>query len=281
MGGIWLIADVGDWQLQAGRQRPSTPILCAQARGRPRERTRNGGPTGPRFSVDCKSGGSKCAVALSSGRRQRRQLRDQPRSEPFELELEELFDDEFEFELLEELELEFEDEFEFELLDELELEFDEPLLDELELEFDELLPATMKEPSLWLVIAAGGRSVCDGAAGYSFACAAVLASAAIPATSVDLSFQCLVMVVTPCFRLDRQLRSGGVTGDCRLYSIQKKPGRCSFTSGPSDGPRPALGLPPRLTSERLLQSPKDRRRGLRSTRPGHSLRRRRALRPRS
>ncbi|WP_254020240.1 hypothetical protein, partial [Mesorhizobium escarrei] len=86
---------------------------------------------------------SKRAVALSPGRRQRRQLRDHPRSEPFELELEELFDDEFEFELLDELELEFDDEFEFELLDELELEFDEPLDDELELEFDELLPATM------------------------------------------------------------------------------------------------------------------------------------------
>ncbi|RWO41922.1 MAG: hypothetical protein EOS11_16785 [Mesorhizobium sp.] len=75
----------------------------------------------------------KRAAALSPGPRQRRQLRDHPRSEPFELE--ELFDDEFEFELLEELELEFEDEFEFELLDELELEFDEPLDDELELEF--------------------------------------------------------------------------------------------------------------------------------------------------
>ncbi|WIW51278.1 hypothetical protein LRP31_19540 [Mesorhizobium mediterraneum] len=103
--------------------------------------------------------------------------------------MEELFDDEFELELLDELELEFD-----ELLDD---EFELELLDELELEFDELLPATMKAPSLWLVIAAGGRSVSRGAAGYSFACAAVLARAAIPATSVDLSFQCLVMVVTP------------------------------------------------------------------------------------
>ncbi|WP_288142855.1 hypothetical protein [Mesorhizobium sp.] len=93
--------------------------------------------------------------------------------------MEELFDDEFEFELLEELELEFEDEFEFELLDELELKFDEPLDDELELEFEELLPATMKEPSLWLDIAAGGRSVSGAPAGDSFACAVVLASAAI------------------------------------------------------------------------------------------------------
>ncbi|TWI42592.1 hypothetical protein [Mesorhizobium tianshanense] len=117
-----------------------------------------------------------------------RQLRG-PRSEPFELEFEELFDDEFEFELLDELELEFD-----ELLDD---EFELELLDELELEFDELLPATMKEPSLWLVIAAGGRLVSRDAAGYSLACAAVLASAAIPATRADLSFQCLVMVVTP------------------------------------------------------------------------------------
>jgi hypothetical protein len=149
-----------------------------------------------------------------------------PRSELFEFELEELLDDEFEFELLDELELEFDepldDEFELELLDELELEFDEPLDDELELEFEELLPATMKEPSLWLDIAAGGRSVSGAPAGDSFACAVVLASAAIPATSVDLSFQCLVMVVTPCFRPDRQLRPGGVTGDRRLYSIQRK-----------------------------------------------------------
>lgn len=142
-----------------------------------------------------------------------------PRSELFEFELEELFDNEFEFELLDELELEFE----LELLDELEREFDEPLDDELEPEFDELLPATMKAPSLWLVIAAADPRFSGDAAGYSFACAAVLASAAIPATSVDLSFQGLVMVVTPSFRLDRQLRSGGVTGDCRLYSIQRKP----------------------------------------------------------
>ncbi|BCH16476.1 hypothetical protein [Mesorhizobium sp. L-2-11] len=143
--------------------------------------------------------------------------------------MEELFDDEFEFELLEELELEFDDEFEFELLDELELEFDEPLDDELELEFEELLPATMKEPSLWLDIAAGGRSV-SGAAGDSFACAAVPASAAIPATSADLSFQCLAMVVTPCFRPGRQLRPGGVTGDPRLYSKKAGPSQLHFRS---------------------------------------------------
>lgn len=124
--------------------------------------------------------------------------------------MDELFDDEFEFELLDEFELEFD-----ELLDdELELE----LLDELELELDELLPATMIEPSLRLVIAAGGNSTSD-AAGYSLACAAVLASAAIPPISADLSFQYLVMVVTP-FRTDRQLRSGGVTGDIRLYSMR-------------------------------------------------------------
>jgi hypothetical protein len=65
------------------------------------------------------------------------------RSELFEFEFEELFDEEFEFELLEEFDELFDDEFELELLDELELE----LLDE----FDELLPATIMEPSLRLV----------------------------------------------------------------------------------------------------------------------------------
>ncbi|WP_342241470.1 hypothetical protein [Inquilinus sp. OTU3971] len=56
--------------------------------------------------------------------------------ELFELELDELFEDE--------LELEFDELFE----DEFELE----LLEELELEFDELLPATMIVPSLRLVM---------------------------------------------------------------------------------------------------------------------------------
>lgn len=211
-----------------------------------RQRMRNGGRPAPVLSVDCfrAADTSRSAPPLY---RQRRQLRDQPRSEPFEFELEELFDDEFEFELLEELELEFEDEFEFELLDELELEFDEPLDDELELEFEELLPATMKEPSLWLDIAAGGRSVSGAPAGDSFACAVVLASAAIPATSVDLSFQCLVMVITPCFRPDRQLRPGGVTGDRRLYSIQRKLDSISEQAGSEQAGAVAVSLPVLLT----------------------------------
>lgn len=120
--------------------------------------------------------------------------------------MEELFDDEFEFELLEELELE--------LLDEFELE----LLDELELELDELLPATMIEPSLRLVIV-DGRSTSGAAAEYSFASTAVLASAAMPATRADLSFQCLVMVVTPFSDGTGGFRSGGVTGEAGVYSV--------------------------------------------------------------
>ncbi|MEI5682672.1 hypothetical protein G6N74_28275 [Mesorhizobium sp. CGMCC 1.15528] len=77
--------------------------------------------------------------------------------ELFELELEEPFDDEFEFELLEEFELEFD-----ELLDdEFELE--------LELELDELLPATMKLPSLWLTVVGDGRSMSAAPKGCSFA----------------------------------------------------------------------------------------------------------------
>ena len=103
--------------------------------------------------------------------------------------------------------------------DEVELE----LLDELELEMDELLPATMKEPSLRLAIVAGGRST-SAAAGYSLACAAVLASAAIPATSAELSFHCLVMVVTPFS--DR-------TGTCGPAEQSKRPGD-HFTVIPVD-----------------------------------------------
>ena len=99
--------------------------------------------------------------------------------------MEELFDDEFE--------LEFDDEFELELLDELELE----LFDEFELELDELLPATMMAPSLRAAVTWDGRSASGAKAGFSLACPAVPASTAMPATRVDLSFQCLVMVVTP------------------------------------------------------------------------------------
>jgi hypothetical protein len=128
------------------------------------------------------------------------------------LELDELFEDEFELELLDELELEldelFEEEFELELLDEFELE----LLDE----FDELLPATMIDPSL-LATFARGCSTSGAAEEYAFASADVVAKAATPATKADLNFQYLVMAVTP-LGSDRLLRSGGVTGGGRLYS---------------------------------------------------------------
>ncbi|MGK9168137.1 hypothetical protein KXR53_17640 [Inquilinus limosus] len=70
--------------------------------------------------------------------------------------MDELFEDEFELELLEE--------FELELLDELELEFDELFDDELELELDELLPATMIAPSLRLVMTGDACSTSMGAA---------------------------------------------------------------------------------------------------------------------
>jgi hypothetical protein len=93
------------------------------------------------------------------------------------------------------------------LLEELDELFDEEfeleLLDEFELEFDELLPATMMEPSSWLVTWAGLRSMSSGAVGYSLACAAVAANAAMPAARAELSVQYRVMAVTPFFRLDR------------------------------------------------------------------------------
>jgi hypothetical protein len=86
----------------------------------------NGG-RGPRF-----------LAAAAQRERQVRLRRSQP-SERLELEFDELFEDEFELELLEEFELELDDEFE----DEFELEFDEELELELLDELDELLPATM------------------------------------------------------------------------------------------------------------------------------------------
>jgi hypothetical protein len=106
----------------------------------------------------------------------------------------ELFDEEFELELLEELEFEFDelfdDEFELELLDEFELEFDELFDDEL----DELLPATTIDPSLLAVFAP--MRFTSGAE-YCLASTAVVASAATPATSADFNFHCFVMAVTP------------------------------------------------------------------------------------
>jgi hypothetical protein len=109
--------------------------------------------------------------------------------ERFEELLEELFDErldeEFELELDEELELEFEEEFE--------LEFD----DEFELEFDELLPATMKLPSLRLVVAGAGRSMSGAMRVYSMACAVGAAKAVTPASAAEAIFQCRFICVTP------------------------------------------------------------------------------------
>ena len=108
----------------------------------------------------------------------------------------ELFDDEFELELLEELEFEFDelfdDELELELLDEFELEFDELFDDEL----DELLPATTIDPSL-LAVFAPMRLTSGIGAEYCLASTAVVASAATPATRADFNFHCFVMAVTP------------------------------------------------------------------------------------
>lgn len=99
----------------------------------------------------------------------------------FELEFDELLDEEFEFELLEE--------FELELLLEFEFEFD----DEFELELDELLPATMIVPSLRPASTVDARST-SIAAGCSFACAEAPATAATPAIRADISFPYLVMI---------------------------------------------------------------------------------------
>jgi hypothetical protein len=109
--------------------------------------------------------------------------------ERFEELLEELFDDRLD----EEFELEFEDEFELEFEDELEFELDE----EFELEFDELLPATMKLPSLRLVVVGAGRSMSGAIRAYSMACAAGAANAVRPASAAEAIFQCRFMSVTP------------------------------------------------------------------------------------
>lgn len=106
---------------------------------------------------------------------------------------EELFDELFEERLDEEFELEFDEEFELEF----ELELDEEFELELELEFDELLPATTKLPSLRLVVDGAGRSISGAMRGYSMACAAGPAKAVRPASTVDVTFQCRFICVTP------------------------------------------------------------------------------------
>lgn len=143
--------------------------------------------------------------------------------QPFEFEFDELLEDEFELELLLEFELELLDEFELELFDEFELELlDElelELLDEFELELDELLPTKMTLPSLRLIIPDG---CCSGAgAPRGMASAAVVATAAIPATMAVTNLRLVVMVSTP-FLADASLRSGGVTDHAAAYSIARR-----------------------------------------------------------
>ncbi|QJP14744.1 hypothetical protein G3545_14490 [Starkeya sp. ORNL1] len=106
-------------------------------------------------------------------------------------------DELFEDRLDEEFELEFEEEFELEFDEELELELDDPLDDEFELEFDELLPATMKLPSLRLVVVGACRSTSGAMRAYSMACAAGAANAVRPASAAEAIFQCRFMSVTP------------------------------------------------------------------------------------
>ncbi|MNL77461.1 hypothetical protein D3C87_2036510 [compost metagenome] len=76
----------------------------------------------------------------------------------------------------------------------MELEFDELLDDEFELELldelEELLPATMMVPSSWPP--ACRPTACPGAA-LCFACASAPARAAMPAMRAALSFQWFFM----------------------------------------------------------------------------------------
>jgi hypothetical protein len=108
--------------------------------------------------------------------------------------LDELFDDEFEFEFEELFEDEFEFEFEELFEDELELE----LLDELELELDELFPATMISPSLRPVVWVDCLDDLSpsGIGGCSLASAAEPSNAARPAARAVL-IQFFVMPITP------------------------------------------------------------------------------------
>jgi hypothetical protein len=89
------------------------------------------------------------------------------RSELFEFEFEELFDEEFELELLDEL--------------------------------DELLPATMMDPSLRLVAVLDCRSMSIAGPECCLASAAVLATAAIPATRAEVNMLDFFIAATPSF----------------------------------------------------------------------------------
>jgi hypothetical protein len=166
---------------------------------------------------------------------QRRHRQPRGRSELFEFEFEELFDEEFEFELLEEFDELFDDEFELELLDELELE----LLDEL----DELLPATMMDPSLRLVAVLDCRSMSIAGPECCLASTAVLATAAIPATRTEVNLLYFVIAVTPVCRTC--IRSGGVTVDPRHYSTPARGlyNRLIFSGRDRAAPRPLRLFP--------------------------------------
>lgn len=132
--------------------------------------------------------------------------------ERLEDEFDELFEDELELEFEELLD----DELELELLEELELE----LLEELELELDELLPATMISPSVRPVVWAvcvEARSTPGNEEVYSLASAAEPTSAAKPA-AIALFVQFFVISSTP-MKTGPLLRSAGVTGGARLYSM--------------------------------------------------------------
>lgn len=118
-----------------------------------------------------------------------RHFRQPPRGRSELFEFEELFDEEFEFELLEEFDELFDDEFELELLDEFELE----LLDEL----DELLPATTIDPSLRLVAVLDCRSMSIAGPECCLASTAVLATAAIPATRAEVNMLDFFIAATP------------------------------------------------------------------------------------
>lgn len=136
-----------------------------------------------------RNGGRSAPVPYCSQRQDRPPQLFEPLDERFEELFEERLDEEFELEFEEEFELEFEEEFELELDEEFELE--------LELEFDELLPATTKLPSLRLVVDGAGRSISGAMRGYSMACAVGPARAVRPASTVDVTFQCRFICVTP------------------------------------------------------------------------------------
>lgn len=178
--------------------------------------------TGVWFQLKQRWNGGRLAPVFCLSGIQRRYRQPRWRSEPFELEFDELFEDELEFELLDEFDELFEDEFELELLEELELELLE--------EFDELLPATMMEPSPRLVAVLAGRSTSIAGAVYCLASAAVPATAVIPATSAEANVLYFVMGLLLC---SDRVWSGGVTGDDRAYSMPRTKSGPAYFGWPS------------------------------------------------